>query len=215
MRVEDRLNEFVVAVVTRAYEDLELDADAEDNQRRYNGYVLARMPPLSTRTVKPCENPCSLGARDGARYRRRCQEISHRGLRDFPIDMDCRRTQTGGNTRTEQSMSASTTVEEPRSAIGLIDLIYRRRAVRAYQPNTIEERRLHAARRDTRHSAQASRRPQLDSLIRGLSILGETDANVGPLGERSRHRSPRSNAGKSSRLVSGFRLQRGAGRPTV
>ncbi len=41
-------------------------------------------------------------------------------------------------------MSASTTVEEPRGAIGFIDLIYRRRAVRAYQPNAIEERRLHA-----------------------------------------------------------------------
>jgi len=41
-------------------------------------------------------------------------------------------------------MSASTAVEEPRGAIGFIDLIYRRRAVRAYQPNAIEERRLHA-----------------------------------------------------------------------
>jgi len=32
-RVEDRLNEFVVAVVTRAYDDLTWDAGAEDNQR--------------------------------------------------------------------------------------------------------------------------------------------------------------------------------------
>jgi hypothetical protein len=45
------------------------------------------------------------------------------------------------DTRTEQRMSVSTAVEDPRSAI---DFIYRRRAVRAYQPNAIEERRLHA-----------------------------------------------------------------------
>jgi nitroreductase len=38
-------------------------------------------------------------------------------------------------------MSMSTAVQDPR---GAIDLIYRRRAVRAYQPNAIEERRLHA-----------------------------------------------------------------------
>src|SRR5665647_2309577 len=41
-------------------------------------------------------------------------------------------------------MSASTAVEEPRGATGFIDLIYRRRAVRAYKPNAIEERLLHA-----------------------------------------------------------------------
>lgn len=35
LRVEDRLNEFVVAVITRVYEDLQRDAGAEDNQRNW------------------------------------------------------------------------------------------------------------------------------------------------------------------------------------
>jgi nitroreductase len=41
-------------------------------------------------------------------------------------------------------MSAPTTVEEPRGTTGFIDVIYRRRAVRAYKPDAIDERRLRA-----------------------------------------------------------------------
>jgi nitroreductase len=41
-------------------------------------------------------------------------------------------------------MSAPTFVEEPRGGTGLIDVIYRRRAVRAYKPDVVEEQRIRA-----------------------------------------------------------------------
>lgn len=41
-------------------------------------------------------------------------------------------------------MSAPTLVEEPRGTTGLIDLIYKRHAVRAYKPDAIDEPRLRA-----------------------------------------------------------------------